>query len=365
MKYSDALDIIIKKQSLGIQPGLDRVKRLLDIMDNPQDDIRTIHIAGTNGKGTVAYTIAKTLMHNGFKIGLFTSPWVINYREQIQINGDFIPEDTLASYVEQYQAYDATEFELLTAVMYKYFSDEKVDYAVIECGMGGLEDATNVEKENLAVITSISLDHTKFLGDTVEKIARQKAGIIRENSVCVLYPNPAVESVFEDICKQKDTRLVKVADTGDHISNNLKTAENALFEIGLAVPVIMEYPPARTERIHGILIDGGHNPTAAWALIHTPPYIHDEIAVIGMMADKDVDGYLSVIAPRCKKIIATTPGNPRALPAGMLKTVADKYCPDVIVIENPAEAVRQPGVSLVCGSFFLARDVREILLNRI
>ena len=88
----------------------------------------------------------------------------------------------------------------------------------------------------------------------MEKIARQKAGIIRENSVCVLYPNPAVESVFEDICKQKNTRLVKVADTGDHISNNLKTAENALFEIGLAVPVIMEYPPARTERIHGILI---------------------------------------------------------------------------------------------------------------
>lgn len=365
MKYSDALDIIIKKQSLGIKPGLDRMKRLLEIMGNPQDDIRILHIAGTNGKGTVAYTIAKTLMHNGFKTGLFTSPWVINYREQIQINGDFIPEDTLASYVEQYQAYDATEFELLTAIMYKYFSDEKVDYAVVECGMGGLEDATNVEKDNLAVITSISLDHVELLGDTIEKIARQKAGIIRENSVCVLYPNPTVENIFEDICKQKNTRLIKVPDEGDYISNNLETAVKVIFEMGLNLPVIIEYPPARFECIHGVFIDGGHNPSAARALINTPPYINKEVAVIGMMADKDIDGYISIIAPKCKKIIATTPDNPRAMPARELKTVADKYCPDVTVIENPAVAVKQPGVSLVCGSFFLARDVREILLNRI
>ena len=137
MNYNQSLDYITKKQSLGIQPGLSRISALLERMDNPQDKIKIIHIAGTNGKGTVANYIACSLAANGFKVGLFTSPWIFDYREQIQINGEYITKEDFAFYVSKYNENDCTEFEFLTAVMYKYFSDNNVDYAVVECAMGG------------------------------------------------------------------------------------------------------------------------------------------------------------------------------------------------------------------------------------
>lgn len=344
-------------------PGLERIKRLLDSMGNPQDNFKIVHIAGTNGKGTISATAADCLIRAGYKVGVFTSPWVIDYREQIQMNHHFIPEETLAYYIDVYKDYDATEFELLTAIMYKYFSDENVDYAIVECGMGGLEDATNVERKNLAVISSISLDHTNFLGDTIEEIAVQKAGIIRAHSDCILYPNPECTEIFERICDKLDTTLVKIEDKGNAADNTLVTV-NRIFSFlnthnSLFVSTLANLP-ARQERIGNILLDGGHNPSAAEYLSYR---LCDEVAVIGMMADKDVDSYLSHVAPRCKKIIVVTPGNPRALPAHKLAELAQKYCNDVAVIDNPVDAVRQNGVTLVCGSFFLARDVRETLLN--
>lgn len=366
MKYEEALKIIIQKQSLGIKPGLTRIYALLDAMGNPQDKLKIVHIAGTNGKGTVAYTIAQNLIDNGYKVGLFTSPWVDDYREQIQINNEYISKSDLASYIEKYKDCDATEFELITAIMYKYFYDSGVDYAVVECGMGGKGDATNVEKSNLSVITSISLDHTDFLGDTVEKIAYEKAGIIKENSVCVLYPNPSVEHIFEEVCRQKNTRLFKVDKGDDYIEDNFITAVSAIFELGINIPAVMRFPPARMECINDVFIDGGHNVEAAKALLNTPPYLDNMTAVIGMMADKDNEGYLKIIAPHCKSIVTTTPHNSRALPAKMLKAIAKKYCNDVIAIDDPLNAIavaREKGLDLVCGSFYLAREVRKELLR--
>ena len=174
MNYNEALNFILSKQSLGIKPGLTRIKALLDSMGNPQNKIRIIHIAGTNGKGTVARFINDALIDAGYKVGLFTSPWIIDYTEQIQINNTFIPQEVFAEYVDAYRDNDCTEFEFLTAVMYKYFADSNVDWAVVECGMGGKGDSTNVEQENIAVLTSISLDHTDFLGSTVEEITKEK-----------------------------------------------------------------------------------------------------------------------------------------------------------------------------------------------
>ena len=143
-----------KKQSLGMKPGLSNISALLSQMGDPQEKLRIIHIAGTNGKGTVAALISNALSDCGLKTGLFTSPWVVDYREQIQINGSFIPEDRFAAYVERYAGEPVTEFELLTAIMYQYFADEQVDYAVVECGMGGALDATNAfSRPELAVIT--------------------------------------------------------------------------------------------------------------------------------------------------------------------------------------------------------------------
>lgn len=360
MTYENALNILINKQSLGIKPGLERISALLEEMGNPQNELKIIHIAGTNGKGTVACTIADTLIENGFKVGLFTSPWIMDYREQIQLNGDFISEEELAYYVEKYQQNDCTEFEMLTAIMYRYFADKKVDYAVVECGMGGANDSTNVEKENLAVITSIALDHTDFLGDTIEEIAREKAGIIKENCTCVLYPNPKVEHIFEQICKEKNAKLVKNdCDISDSFcAKNHTTAAYALFELGLKVNVTLSAPFGRQSYTkNGIMLDGGHNVDAASAL---KPQLDNNIAVIGMMRDKNVDGYLSIVAPHCKKIIATTPSNPRAMSARELAEIAKKYCNDVIVIDLPVDAVaygKEHGLDLICGSFYLIRDI--------
>lgn len=361
MTYIDALNIINQKQSLGIKPGLSRIKALLEIMGNPQNEYKIIHIAGTNGKGTVANTIANALSKLGYKVGLFTSPWVIDYCEQIQINGEFISYESLAEYIEKYQYQDATEFELLTAIMYKYFADSKVDYAVVECGMGGLEDSTNVEMDNISVITSISLDHTNFLGNTITDIARHKAGIIRDNSLCILYPNAEVENFFEDVCQQKNTKLIKVRDEKNYQLNNLNTAKQVISSLGFDCQVDLVIPCCRCENIKGIILDGGHNTSAGKVLLNS--INHSETAIIGMLRDKDVDSYLSVVAPRCKKIIAVTPDNPRAMTANELAEIAEKYCNDVSVCDDIEKALTDNNITLVCGSFFLTRKVRKFLIN--
>lgn len=367
MKYNDALNFILKKQSLGIKPGLERILKLLEKMGNPQNRLKIIHIAGTNGKGTVAKTINDTLLNSGCKVGLFTSPWVNDYREQIQINNRMISESSFAEYIERYKENDCSEFEFLTALMYKYFADENVDYAVIECGMGGKGDATNAEKNNLAVITSISLDHTDFLGNTIEDIAREKAGIIKENAACILYPNKAVEGIFEQVCREKNAKLVKVSENDDFMANNLNTAAAAICELGFDTAVNLSHLSARQEVIGSkMLLDGGHNLDAAKALVKNPFFKENvSVAVIGMMKDKDVEGYLSVVAPKCRKMIVTTPSNPRSMPAAELANIAKKYCGDVMVIDNPIDAVDFAKESkqrfLVCGSFYLAREVRKEL----
>lgn len=360
MIYNEALNFILGKQSLGIMPGLTRIMNLLETIGNPQNEIKIIHIAGTNGKGTVAKTINNALIDSGHKVGLFSSPWIDDYREQIQINNEFISEEDFAFYVDKYKDNDCTEFEFLTAIMYKYFADNKVDYAVVECGMGGKGDSTNVEQSNISVITSISLDHTAFLGDTVEQIAEEKSGIIRKNSTCVLYPNSNVEHIFDCKCK----KLVKVKEHGDFKKNNLATA-NAVLKI-LGVPTVEQCAelPARQEYVGSVMLDGAHNKNGAQAL---EPYLPNGkvTAVIGMMKDKDVDGYLSIIAPHLNKIITTTSGNPRSMPAEELKHLAQKYCKDVVAVDSSNEAValakQDENFKLVCGSFYLAREVRNLI----
>lgn len=335
MNYNQSLDYITKKLSLGIQPGLSRILSLLEKMDNPQDKIKIIHIAGTNGKGTVAFYIANSLVAKGLKVGLFTSPWIFDYREQISINGEYISKEDFARYVSAYSENDCTEFEFLCAIMYKYFADNNVDYAVVECGMGGRGDSTNVEKENVcSVLTSISLDHTDFLGNTIEEITREKEGIIRDNSPCFRY-----------------------CDTGDFDYDNAFLAKRVLDFIGCDF-VKSDKPPARQQRIGSILLDGGHNPQAGRALAQK---IDNEVAVIGMMKDKDIDGYLSFVAPKCKKIICTDVDNKRAISAEILAEYAKKYCDDVEIIKSPSVAVGQKDVSLICGSFYLIREIINLI----
>ncbi len=367
MNYTDALNLICSKQRLVIKTGLCRIEALLNKMDNPQNKIKVIHIAGTNGKGTVSNIIAKGLTDCGYKVGLFTSPWVIDYREQIQINGEFIPENVFADYVNQYKTEDVTEFELLTAIMYKYFADEKVDYAVVECGMGGKGDATNViAHPKLCVITSVSIDHTNFLGTTLEDIAAEKSGIIKENSTVVLYPNSKCEGVFVNRCNETNSKLIKVKDMGNFKDNNLETASQCLAFLRQCIHLNYVQLPARQEYIgENIMLDGAHNKDGALALREYLP--NKKItAVIGMMRDKDINAYLEILAPFFEKIITVTVDNPRAITAKELAKIAEKYCKNVSACENSHSAVRlakkDNNFILVCGSFYLAREIRKDLL---
>ena len=349
--YNDALKFITDKKSLGIMPGLDRIINLLNSYSNPQNDFKIIHVAGTNGKGTVAATIAKALEKNGFKTGLFTSPCVTDYREQIQINGEFISEAEFIKLAElvKSSALPCTEFEAVTFMAYKYFSDMKADYAVIECGMGGKGDSTNVEKENLSVITSISLDHTDFFGSSLSDIAEEKAGILRKNSDCIIYSD-SLKDIFEPKCKNL---IISPENT------NLSLVNTVLNYLNIEPVSELVRLPARQELLNGVLFDGGHNVAAAKALA---PLLDNENAVIAMLKDKDVEGYLSLVAPKCKKITVTQSNNARSMPAKELAKIAKKYCNEVCVIENPLEAVKQDGISLVCGSFYLMREVRKYFL---
>lgn len=352
MTYEEAQNFIKEKLSLGVKPGLDRIKSELESFGNPQDAFKTVHVAGTNGKGTVAASVADSLSKAGFKTGLLTSPWVVDYREQIQLDGEYISKSDFAKYAKQLKAKNSpcTEFECLCVIAYNYFRDNNADFAVIECGMGGREDATNVEKKNLSVITSISLDHIKFLGDTVDKIAEEKSGILRAGCTCVLY-NEELKNHFENKC----SKLV----TGG-LNDNLSLVNAALSELKIPPRTALKALPARQERIGNILLDGSHNPSAAKMLA---PKLDGEVAVIGMMKDKNIELYLKIIAPKCKKIIATQPSNPRSASPEFIAGIARKYCDNVSVVKNPSSAVKTPGVTLVCGSFYLARDVRKILLD--
>ena len=361
MNYDNALNLILQKQSLGIKPGLTRIYELLNKMDNPQDKINIIHIAGTNGKGTTAAALSNALIKSGKKVGLFTSPWTEDYREQIKINGNMITEEEFAFYVEKYIDCDATEFELVTAIMYKYFADENVDFAVVECGMGGKGDATNVEKKNISIITSVAIDHTAFLGNTLDEIAAEKSGIIKPDSVCILYPNPKCERIFEKVCSDNNTKLIKINDFGDVLKNDIACAQLALNEIGLDIKAKNPNLPARQSKVGNILVDGGHNEEAARALA---PKINNEVAVVAMMKDKNVDAYLSLIAPKCKAIYATQVDNARSMSASELALVAKKYCDNVFTVDNAEKAItlaKQNNLSLVCGSFYLYRQIRKEL----
>ena len=366
MDIESAIKLMEKKQSLGVKPGLSSVSKLLAKMGDPQEKLKIIHIAGTNGKGTVANIIAAALCDCGLKVGLFTSPWVVDYREQIQINGNYIPKDKFAAYVSAYADENVTEFELLTAIMYQYFADEQVDYAVVECGMGGALDATNAfARPELAVITSVSMDHTAFLGNTLNEIAEQKAGIIKENCVCILYPNPRGEAVFEARCSQTNSTLIKVPDRKDFKKNNLAVARECVAYLHQCAHTEYPFLPARQENFGRVMLDGAHNINGAFALLQALPFEHIT-AVISMMADKDCDGYLKLIAPRCRKIIATETPNPRTLPAENLAEIAGRYCNHVRAEKDPHKALQlakaENMFTLVCGSFFLAREIRKDLI---
>ena len=424
MNCMQAIEYIHSLEKFGIKPGLERIKALCELLGNPQDRLKVIHVAGTNGKGSTSTMISNILIKNGFNTGLYISPYVTDFRERIQLNGNMIEHSELAECVEKVKAAveillekgeQTTEFEALTATAFVYFEKKKCDYVVLEVGLGGRFDATNVIKAPfVSVIASISLDHTAILGDTVEKIAFEKCGIIKFGAETVVYPfqQPDAMKVIEDTCNLRCNTLripdINKLDIGEesvegtnatydgiefllplagkHMIYNAITAIEAVrslkrfgVEISdktIASGIASSVMPARMELIRKkpvIILDGGHNEGCANALAeYIRKHLSDKriIMVSSMMADKDYMSYMRIVAPFASVFVATKADVPRALSSDELCETAKEFCSDCYSISDPLKAVQAAGnitekddAMIVCGSFYLAGEIRDNLLN--
>lgn len=399
MRYSDAIGYIHSLYKFGSIPGLERITQLLEAVGNPQDDLKFIHVAGTNGKGSVCTMAAKILESAGKKVGLYTSPFILSFRERIQINGKFIPKRSLAALTKKLidTKIVVTEFEFITALAFLYFKSQKCEVVVLETGLGGRLDATNVIKAPLvSVITSISLDHTAVLGDTVEQIAAEKCGIVK--SGCKVVSSAQSEKAMAVIKQKAPNVIVPCKYTilpsdfdgqkfmynneeyitsliGEHQVENAVTAIEAVKASGFDVSLEdvkkglkTVFHPARMEVIRKqplIVLDGAHNPSGAVAL---EKLIKGKnfCAIIGVMADKDFGEVLEHTAPHFEKIVTVTvKENPRSLSAEELAKAVEPYNSNVCVAASYKEAISfvKDKPFVVYGSLYLASAIRPLLFD--
>ncbi len=412
MNFTESVKYIHSLLAFGIKPGLERISMLLALLDNPQDKLKIIHVAGTNGKGSTSTMISNMLIADGHKTGLFTSPYVIDFCERIQIDGEKVDKDVFAECVSEVrekieeinkQDIIITEFEAITVSAFLCFVKAECEYVVLEVGLGGRFDATNVvKKPEAVVITSISLDHIAILGDTIEKIAFEKCGIIKENVPVITSANQHSDAlkVIKDTCEKRNCDLIitdphkteihddsifgtvfsydenvyKTRLTGNHqIENAVNAIECAktlgISEIAIAQGIENTRMIARMEIIGEnplVIRDGGHNEGCANALYNfLEKYKVKNInMLIGLMADKDVEGYVEKISPLCKSVVTVTPSNPRALNGETLKEITEKYCDNTKFINNPKEGykyilsnTKEDETVLICGSFYMMSDI--------
>ena len=415
MNYNEALDYIHSFLKFGSKPGLERVKALLEKNDNPQDSLRIIHVAGTNGKGTVSTMLSNILKQNNKKTALFTSPYVIDFCERMKIDGEMITHDELSMLTQKYsqqikelneEGIFPTEFELITAMAFDYFRENNCEYAVIEVGLGGLYDSTNVAKTpEVTVITHIDYDHEEVLGDTIEEITLQKCGIIKKGCPCVVYPVQYDKSfdIIKEECEKKNSELTIVrgddfkvisSDTfssqvsykgnvfevnlsGYHQVLNAVTAYETAKVLGIDDEIIIKgieetTMPARLEVINKkplVILDGAHNPDGARALCDSLKDIGEYVAVVSMMKDKDIEKAIPYLLKNAKKTVVTKCSNIRAMECDQLKDICEKYCDDVSAENDVRKAIdkamsiRGNMPMIVCGSLYFAGDIREYLKN--
>lgn len=373
MNITEAFEYLNQVNKKGIVLGLEVTRELMKRLGNPQDKIKTIHVAGTNGKGSFVSYISNILMASGYSVGEYISPVIFDYTDKIQLDGKNISNDDVAMYVtriknvcEQMVADGhphPTLFELETAMAFLYFYEKNVDFAVIEVGMGGETDSTNVIKSPLlSVIMSISLDHVGILGNTLVEIAKTKAGIIKDNGECILYQqSEEVMSVIEQVCADKNSKLtitdttsielisssiegqkfsykdindIHVSLLGAHQTKNATVAIEAalrLIEMGYKINIDTIKKglantrwPARFEVISNrplIIIDGAHNPDAAIVFSDTvKEYLanYEITYIMGVLADKDYPSVIEYTLALAKNVVTITPDNARALGADSL-----------------------------------------------
>lgn len=419
MDYREARQYIEDAMSLGSVLGLDNIRTLLEKMGSPQNRVKIIHVAGTNGKGSVIAYLYSILEKSGYKVGRYISPAVFSYRERIQVNGEDIAENKFAGIVSDISRYieemvsdgnnHPTAFEIETAVAYQYFYDMNCDVAIVETGLGGREDATNViESPLMCIITSISLDHTQILGNTIGEIAREKAGIIMEGTPVVmmnqqqeainvvkevadsrnsdiyitdkcydiLYDREGTSFSYED--RRYDTEMIGTFQP-DNAAVAIESA-HILAETGYNISERHIYEgirdagwPGRFEKISDkppFYIDGAHNPDAAIRFADTlDKYFSGvpKVFVVGILEDKDYRKVCEVAAPYAERIITVTPDNPRALPGEILAEVIREYNENVEYVDNIGKAVKYAvkyagkigGIVIAFGSLSYLNDIKK------
>ncbi len=384
MTYAEALNYIHSVSWEFCKPGLERIRELTERLGSPEKKLRFVHVAGTNGKGSFCSMLSSILSESGLKVGLYTSPYILRFNERMKINGYDIPDDTLAQLTEEVKPIadqmtdKPTEFELITAIAFLYFAREKADVVVLECGMGGRLDSTNIiEAPLLSVITGISLDHTAFLGDTVEKIAHEKAGIIKHGSP-VLFggKSESAKNIIEKKAKENCSSLF----TPDHGKLNITSSELSGTVLdykayrNIQIPLLGQYQPfntalvleaceilkpifpsitdstiksglkkvrwpARFEILTNkplVIFDGAHNPEGIKSAVESvKAYLGSEKVIVmsGVLKDKDYDFISAQLAEIADTVYTLTPNSPRALSA-----------------EAYADCITQHGVKAIAGA---------------
>lgn len=414
--FNEYIEWMYKRDEKKGKHTLKNIGKLLEEFDNPQDKIKVIHVAGTNGKGSTCNFLANTLSKTS-KVGLFISPFMEDMRESITINGEKISEKDFIHYIELFkpilnkldeEGFKNTYFEVLTAIMYKYFYDKNVDVAVVEVGMGGTLDSTNIIKKPIAsVIATISMDHVGILGNTIEEIAMNKAGIIKENAPVFLYPKDEnLFKLFKKVADEKSAPLytfkkedVKIKSLSENENDfdfknykNIKTSLigiHQLYNASLAIMVLNHFKNEfnLTEEIikqgiytsHNsgrlqmisenprILIDGSHNKEAMDALIESLKVFKYDKLIVGfsMLKDKDYNYAIQSLSKLADKFIITEiKDNERAFNLNDLEKEVKKVRKDVVAISDFHDAflytksiANKNDLVLWCGSLYLVREI--------
>ena len=416
MDYTQALEYINHNEWYGSKPGVERVGELLEKLGNPQKDLKFVHVAGTNGKGSCASMLACVLKAAGYKTGLFTSPYLYCFNERMQINGKQIDNDVLAETVTELQPLveamedHPTVFEIMTAAALLWYKREACDIVVLEVGMGGRYDATNIiEESEVSVIMNIGLDHTQVLGDSIVQIASEKAGIIKDKGDVVLYQqNDEAEDVIKAECAAKNAKLHMtdfslIEPEFDSLDGQVFSYRGNSYAIPLlgahqrrnaavvieAVEVLRErgwkidqdalehglysvFWPARFEIVSDepyFVVDGGHNPQCATTVVdNLANYFPDSrhIMLVGVLKDKDYETLFRILNLAADEYICVTPDSPRALSAQELAEHLERYGKPVSVCESIDDGVFEAldraretdGMVCAVGSLYMAGAIR-------
>lgn len=426
MDIQEALNFLRNLTKFGFNFGLGRIEELLRRTGNPHKKLKVIHVGGTNGKGSTCAMIAGILNEAGYKTGMFTSPHLHSYCERFRINGEEIKEEKLADLLTMLRPHlekmvedgfeHPTEFEVSTALAFNYFYQENVDFLVLEVGLGGAIDSTNVVTPLVSVITNVAMDHMDYLGNTLKEIAGVKSGIIKrevpvvtatdeltalevirekcreEHSVLTevgrdvtwqIISSSVSGQVFNLFSPEKEYTNLKIKLVGTHQVVNAATAIAAvealeanghhITEKAIKEGLMNAFWPARLEMVNlapRVVLDGAHNYHGAVSLMHALTEVYsykDLVLVIGMLGDKEREKVVAELAPLAKAIVVTKPNSPRAGNWQKIASEARKFVDEIYIIEDIPKAVKK-GMSLantddlvcVTGSLYMVSEAREM-----